>query len=345
MVTISKLLFPSRIVDNSHEGAKLVRTTLSDCSDAWLLVFDNYDNLSEIHDLMQFFPDGASGSILITSRSADSKELGEVIELDQMEKDEGLELLLRSSQAKLMDVAVAEKILARLEYLPLAIYQVRAYILKQRLPLVDFESEYERRKLNFMKETPRIWQYRRALPEMKGEMSLNLSTTWELSFELLDVDMEYEGMLRDVLTLFAFLHPVSIREGLFKHDIGDGRFGTSPMAIFGENGEWSHDKFERAVVCMQDHSLLRFSRQSGNEIAVSLHSMVSRLRLEKGVRSTSLEMVASHLEIYLESAKLDYINRQEALLHMDSICRIAAEESNDLVKFCFTFGDFYAGHD
>ena len=42
-----------------------------------------------------------------------------------------------------------------------------------------------------------------------------------------------------------------------------------------------------------------------------------------------------------ESTELDYPKRQEALLHMDSICRIA---SDDLVKFCFAFGPFYAEH-
>ena len=344
MVAISKLLLPGRIVDNPHEGVKLVRTALSNWSDPWLLVFDNYDNPSDIHDLMRFFPDNTCGSILITSRSTLSKELGNVIELDRMEKHEGLELLLYVSQADSTDVAAAEKILARVEYLPLAIDQVRAYTSKQQLNLVDFESGYERRKRNFMTETPRVWQYRRSLPGMEEEISLNLLTTWELSFSLLDADMEHGGRLGDVLTLFAFLHPIGIREGLFRHDIGDGQFAKSPMTIFEENGDWSHDKFERAVICMQEHSLIRFSRQSGDEIAVSLHPMVSewlRLRLEKGVLSTTLDMAASHLEIYLESAELDYPKRQEALLHMDSICRIATDAN---VKFCYAFGRFYGNH-
>ena len=52
-------------------------------------------------------------------------------------------------------------------------------------------------------------------------------------------------------------------------------------------------------------------------------------------------MAASHVEIYLKSAELDYTMRQEVLLHMDSICRIARD---DMVTFCLTFGDFYADH-
>ena len=111
-----------------------------------------------------------------------------------MEMDEGQELLLHSSQVEAKDVVVVERILGRLGYLPLAIDQVRAYISKQRLSLVDFDGEYEMRKRNFMKETPQIWRYRRAVPGMEEETCLNLLTTWELSLKLLDVDMEHGGM-------------------------------------------------------------------------------------------------------------------------------------------------------
>ena len=117
------------------------------------------------------------------------------------------------------------------------------------------------------------------------------------------------------------------------------------MAIFEENGEWNHDKFERAVVCMQDHSLIQILMAKwGGEIVVSLHSMVTewlRMRIEADVLSVTLEMAASHLNIYLESAQLDYRKRQEVLLHMDNICRIAG---NDIDKFCFPFGRFYMEH-
>ena len=146
MLSICQQLSPGRIVDNPRAGVKLVRTTLSNWSNPWLLVFDNFDNPIDIPDIIHFFPDNGCGSILITSRSAASRELGEVIELDRMEKDEGLELLLRSSQVDSKDVDVVEKILGHSEYLPLAIDQIRANTLSQRLRLVDFHDQYERRK-------------------------------------------------------------------------------------------------------------------------------------------------------------------------------------------------------
>ena len=57
-----------------------------------------------------------------------------------------------------------------------------------------------------------------------------------------------------------FAKSVYYREGLFRYDIEDSKFAMSPVAIFEQNGEWNHDKFERAMICMQEHSLIRFSR-------------------------------------------------------------------------------------
>ena len=79
---------------------------------------------------------------------------------------------------------------------------------------------------------------------------------------------------------------------------------------------------------MQENSLVQFSRKNRDEFLVSLHSMVSewlRMRLEKVMLSTSLKMAALHLRSYVESAELmelEYVYRQEALLHMDKICRV-----------------------
>ena len=87
-------------------------------------------------------------------------------------------------------------------------------------------------------------------------------------------------------TMFGFLHPVSIPEGLFRRDIGDARFAMSPMAIFEEDGEWNHEKYEQAIILMKEHSLVQFLRQGGDEIVVSLNinppsTRFSILRMEK----------------------------------------------------------------
>ena len=91
------------------------------------MVFDNIDNPSDLHGIETFFLDRRHGSILVTSRYAGSKELGWFIEVDRMEREEGLELLLRSPETDTEELAAAERSLVKLGYLPLAIDQARAY--------------------------------------------------------------------------------------------------------------------------------------------------------------------------------------------------------------------------
>ena len=140
MEMIAKRLMPGRVLDNPHTSASVVRDTLSSWSDPWLMVFDNLDNPDELNGIQKFFPDSPRGSILVTSRCAGSKELGQFIEVDCMELEEGLELLLRSPETDTEKLAAAERILIKVGYLPLAIDQARAYISRRRLHLRDLRT-------------------------------------------------------------------------------------------------------------------------------------------------------------------------------------------------------------
>jgi len=348
METAAKQLLPDREFDTRDAAVVLVKEVLSSWSERWLLVFDNLDNPEDLADILSFFPTSHCGSILITSRLTGSKELGQSIELDRMEKEEGLQLLLRSSGGDTDEVDAAEEILSLLGNLPLAIDQARAYISKRRLPLRAFLTEYERRKESVMQETPQFWQYRRMLPGKEKETSLSLFTTWEMSLQLLGVG-EHATELEGVITLFAFFNPVNIGERLFSNDSNPT---TSPMSIFKDDGHWNHMKFEDAVVKMQELSLLQFWYNNEGEITVSLHSMVSewlRMRLDKGSQPTFLtsflNTAISHLECHLRSiGDSGYRTRQEGLAHLDTIWRWVENIclGDDFLEACITFGDFYS---
>jgi len=204
MEAAAKQLLPDRVFNSPDAAVALVNDTLSCWSERWLLVFDNLDNPEDFPGILNFVPAGHCGSILITSRHAGSKELGQSVELDRMEKTEGLQLLLCSSGVDTDELDAAEQILSLLGYLPLAIDQARAYISKRQLRLRAFVTEYERRKQSVMQETPQFWQYRRILPDKEKETSLSLLTTWEMSLQLLGVG-EHAAELEGVITLFAFL--------------------------------------------------------------------------------------------------------------------------------------------
>src|SRR5882672_9043519 len=251
METIAKKLSPDRILDDVNESVPIVRDLLSSWSERWLLVFDNLDNPSDLNDIRNFFPVSNNGSILITSRCSGTEELGDIVKVDKMKETEGLELLFQTSQSDTQERAAAQDILRRLDYLPLAIERVRGYTSYRKLPLKKFVDEYERRKREFMLEKPRFSSYLRMLPDDKKPTTLNVTTTWEMSIDLLDVGQDPDLKPIEILTVFAFFHPVKISENLFcTWDETNDRDGGSPFANFKENGEWNHQKFERAVVGM-----------------------------------------------------------------------------------------------
>src|SRR5277367_6631819 len=109
MEIIAKRLMPGRVPDNPRDAVSLVTDVLSKWSDGWLMVFDNLDNPSDLRGIQKFFPDSHRGSILDTSRCAVSKQLGQFIEVDCMEPEEGLELLLRSPETDTGELALRSK--------------------------------------------------------------------------------------------------------------------------------------------------------------------------------------------------------------------------------------------
>jgi hypothetical protein len=61
------------------------------------------------------------------------------------------------------------------------------------------------------------WLYCSALTD-QDKAPLSLLTTWEMLLSLLIIDEECTPMLEDVLTLFAFFHPVSTSKKVFSSD-------------------------------------------------------------------------------------------------------------------------------
>ena len=66
----------------------------------WLLIIDNYDDKSV--NIYDFLHQRSLGSILITSRSRDTRPIGEALEVQEVTQDEALEILRKSAH---MDMA------------------------------------------------------------------------------------------------------------------------------------------------------------------------------------------------------------------------------------------------
>lgn len=62
----------------------------------WLIVVDNYDDLENVN-ILRFLPNTSTGNLIITSRKRSAARLGEGIEVDAIEKEEGIELIRKSA--------------------------------------------------------------------------------------------------------------------------------------------------------------------------------------------------------------------------------------------------------
>lgn len=153
------------------------------------MVFDNFGQPDKFQRIADFFPQGETGSIIVTRRHGDSERLGTPIRLTIMTEDEGLELLLRQSRLEETEenVITGKPVIQRLGYLPLAIDQAGAYISVRKLALKLFVKHYEDRREAVLKHTPSLWEYRRRMDEYTDEISLSAFTTWELSFDCFSI--------------------------------------------------------------------------------------------------------------------------------------------------------------
>ena len=167
-----------------------VRRKLTSWTVQWLMVFDNYDNPDTFPNIQDFIPDNEFSAILVTSRHPDSIELvinqrSQFIKLLGLDENSAVALLTQKSQTEEGSAAEAKKIVERLGCHPLALAQAGAYIRKRKLRLSEFMDHYKRRKKTILETTPQLSQYRKRLGNAEEEISLNVFTTWELSFRQL----------------------------------------------------------------------------------------------------------------------------------------------------------------
>jgi hypothetical protein len=88
-----------------------------------------------------------------------------------------------------------KSIVAKLEFLPLAIDQAGAFISAQKLPLTQFLEYFDLQKEEILKYTPSLPEYRRILGDDGKEAALDVFTTWELSFQQIHKDKTVQAFV------------------------------------------------------------------------------------------------------------------------------------------------------
>ena len=89
-----------KLIASQHTTRIVVNAIISwfaaEKNNQWLLIIDNYDDLGSV-DIYDFLCPIPLGSILITSRSRDTRRMGKTLEVQEVTEDEALEILRRSS--------------------------------------------------------------------------------------------------------------------------------------------------------------------------------------------------------------------------------------------------------
>ena len=273
--------------------------------------------------------------MLITSRHADSDALvlgqsNHFIKLHGLDEGAAILLLAQQSQTKDSDYRHAKEIVERLCYHSLAITQAGAYIKKRGLQLFDFMMYYKKQREAILKNTPPLSQYRKKLGNAEGETSLNVFTTWELSFDQLRSQVSRDNVESKLLTLFAFFDNKDISEQMF----AEYKANNSEIAklltwlndFTNTGGEWESELFATALINLRDLSLLQgFTKSPDGFYHSSLHPLIKdwiQLQTSKPIGQKNTYMVAALVgKIIVNSYHENYVElslstKQNILSHI-----------------------------
>ncbi|KAM6493280.1 P-loop containing nucleoside triphosphate hydrolase protein [Amanita muscaria] len=272
---------------DSTPSAESALEWISDRND-WLMVFDNADGGYKVVE--KFIPSGNGGGILITSRN---KALTRItsgthsLEVTELEEEEAIALLLKSAGVDCSSVNVAiaaEKLVAELGCIPLAIDQAGAYVQSCDCGL-DYYLEL------FMKHRAKLMQDK----EFTGASLYKYSTygTWEISIEEIKHRAEGEGNAQRLAAesalilhnIFAFLHHDNISGEIFEKAAvnfmerrGEKTNASLPQSIswldsktlfLNEDGNWDVLQFQAGIRVLMSFSLIR-----KHEMLYSVHPLI-----------------------------------------------------------------------
>ena len=198
-VEIALLLdLPQKGAQDSNDTIQAVKRWLESHSN-WLLIFDNADN-PEL--LKPFCSAQAQGHILLTSRAQTFDMLGiaQPVSLQKMPADEAIAFLFkrsnRDTNAPTEQAAVAA-LAEELGFLPLALEQAGAFILRRKLRFSTYLNQYRKRRLVLLE---------RQQPMVGNEQKhcRSVRTTWQLNFEAV---RETNPASAELLQISAFVAP------------------------------------------------------------------------------------------------------------------------------------------
>ncbi|KAG8758131.1 hypothetical protein FRC12_010092 [Ceratobasidium sp. 428] len=319
----------ARSLGDTHEAALL---WLSSYTERWLIVFDNADDTSL--DLQSYFPKGAHGRVLITTRIRDIALLAQGPDSDynvsSMEPEESLQLLFAVARVKPptsadADWDIANAILQDLGHLALAVVHVGAYIWRTSCTFSQYRQLYKERPQQILDRHTKI-------PVTINSYERTIYATWKMSYDLLGEHAQKTLWLlaylqRDRITLEIFrraaLGVKTFKPILPLADIDRDALDETKLylSIFLRPDEaWDLDLFLTTMGELQSCSLVSFDR--ANE-AYELHPLVQEWTRTVISCSPQMALIQSTFLLTLSIDKgqqaLDYVFRRSLDMHVAAV--------------------------
>ncbi|KAJ6548787.1 P-loop containing nucleoside triphosphate hydrolase protein [Mycena capillaripes] len=242
-------------VKNAGNSSQEALQWLAAKREEWLLFFDNVDDPNL--NLNVFLPRCSHGNILITSRNPELRGYGGSYSfVTDMDEDEAVALLLQSARCNVSPAneGIASEIVKVLGYLPLAIIQAGAFILKSGV-LDSYLDLYTKNRARLLSEKP---------VQSHDDYAWQAYTTWQMSFDKLSPPAAM------FLQLCSFLHRDGISEDIFSRAAtyefpswGPSREELQKpldfLSLFlGSTGEWDPLCFLQVTNEIRAYSLINF---------------------------------------------------------------------------------------
>lgn len=197
-----------------------VKSWLSSQDRPWLLVLDNVDEQN--FPISKYYPDGANGVVIITTRNWTLKIEGTVgdkyFEFLRLDEHESVELLLTAAGESSREdsvLAKAAELCRRLDYLPLALTLAGKTLLSRTWDIDDYLRYYEDNQA----QSTDVETTRASHTEANGEddeEDATISHTYELLRDgLVSKGTRASQDALDLHHIMAFLHPRMIRRSFF----------------------------------------------------------------------------------------------------------------------------------
>ncbi|CAN9328887.1 unnamed protein product [Alternaria alternata] len=214
---------------------KAILGALADLEKPFLLVYDNYDD-PVFDNILELIPYVGAGMVIITSRlESIGSIVGMALDVGMMTTQEAAELLQTRSKVDVFVngqmVRPVQELLELLGGLPLAIDQAGAYIAHKSVPYEVYLNLFKTRRQEINAEVPERWQYTRVEDSIQEKAFLTVSTTWELSLQLLGKNDEDRSRKIAFLTQAAFLGSTTVSRVFFSSISALTRFKYNHGAV------------------------------------------------------------------------------------------------------------------